>query len=127
MRTLLDSVLISEVSSSQGFRLRIVYYTVCSVQYPLHKLLRGKARWQQIEPMNSLQNLVLMWRLHAYSCFNYTSRPSTSTLMQCNVKMILGTVISTGALVGKNGDPLDPTGWIKEERSLRTNRVQFSS
>ena len=25
-------------------------------------------------------------------------------LMQCSMKMILGTVISTGALVGKNGD-----------------------
>ena len=28
---------------------------------------------------NSLQNLVLMWRLHDYSCYSYTITPSTSS------------------------------------------------
>ena len=48
-------------------------------------------------------------------------QPLHDAMHAASVKMILGAVI---ALVGKNGDP--QTGWIGG-RSLRTDRVQFSS
>ena len=67
---------------------------------------------------NSLQNLVLVWRLHNYSCYSQALplHLAPQTFMQCNACWVQSFL--PGALVRKNGDP--QTGWMKEEE-----RVQF--
>ena len=74
-----------------------------------------------------LQNLVLMWRLHDYSCYSYATPLHLApqplhTVHAASVKMILGAVIPTWSPGGEEwSDRLD------RKRKSYTDRVQFSS